>query len=287
MAHAHPELGEFLKARRARVQPDDVGLPDGGRRRVPGLRREELAMLAGVSADYYVRLEQGRDRHPSEQVLEALARALALDDTEAEHLRRLAQPGPPARRRRDRAERVDPRIQRLLDAWPQTPAFVIGKRMDILAYNPLAAALLVGVGAFVGGDANMVRHIFLEPAARDFYPDWPRVAADTVATLRGVAGDDPDDPRLIELVGELSLKSADFGKLWARHDVRQKADGTKRMLHPVVGELELEYESFAVNSAPGQLLVTYTAAPGSASERALALLTTLAAVPSSDPAWRS
>jgi transcriptional regulator with XRE-family HTH domain len=258
-------LGEFLKARRALVSPEEVGLPDHGRRHVPGLRREELAMLAGVSSDYYVRLEQGRDTHPSEQVLDALARALRLDDAEAEHLRRLARPGPPPRRRR-RAERVSPVLQRLLDGWAN-PAFVLGRRMDVLAANPLALALQLPVGM------NMVRSVFLEPGARDFYPDWEVVARDTVATLRGLA--DLEDPGVIELVGELSVRSPEFARLWARHDVRYKADGVKRIRHPLVGVLELEFESLGVNAAPGQLVVAYSARPGSDSERALALLGTL------------
>jgi transcriptional regulator with XRE-family HTH domain len=260
-------LGEFLKARRALVSPEEAGLPDLGRRRVPGLRREELAMLAGVSADYYVRLEQGRDRHPSEQVLDALGRALRLDEAEAEHLRRLANPPAPPRRRRRRAERVSPVLLRLLDGWAAHPAFVLGRRMDVLAANPLATAL------HIHAERNMVRSVFLEPGARDFYPDWDAVAKDTVATLRGLA--DLEDPGLIELVGELSVRSPEFARLWARHDVRFKADGVKRIRHPLLGVIELEFESLAVNSAPGQLIVAYSAPPGSDSERALALLSTL------------
>jgi transcriptional regulator with XRE-family HTH domain len=260
-------LGEFLKARRALLSPEEVGLPDHGRRRVPGLRREELAMLAGVSADYYVRLEQGRDRHPSEQVLDALARALRLEDAEVEHMRRLAGPEPARRRRRAKRERVSPVLLRLLDGWSAHPAFVLGRRMDVLAANPLALALQIPVGI------NIVRSVFLEPGARDFYPDWEAVAGDTVATLRGLA--DPEDPALIELVGELSVRSPEFARLWARHDVRFKAGGVKRIRHPLLGVLELEFESLAVNAAPGQLVVAYSAPPGSDSERALALLGTL------------
>ncbi len=267
-------LGEFLQARRALVRPEDVGLPDLGRRRVPGLRREELAMLAGVSADYYVRLEQGRDTHPSVQVLDALARVLRLDDEAAAHLHELAQPAPRARRRaRRRPERASPGVLRILEGWSQIPAFVLGRHMDVLAYNALAGVL----HGTLAHERNIVRSVFLAPDARTIYPDWEAVAAETVATLRAAAGADLDDPRLTELVGELSLKSEDFRRLWARHDVRVKAAGEKRFVHPMVGELRLEYESFAVNDAPGQLLVAYHAQPGSPSQRALALLAGIAA----------
>lgn len=266
-------IGQFLRARRELVQPEDVGIESYGRRRVPGLRREELAMLAGVSVDYYVRLEQGRERHPSEQVLEALARALQLDDTAARHLQELARP--PTRRRRPsaRPQRVRPGVERLMDSWSHSPAFVMGRCMDVLAANSLADALH---GRSIRG-INLVRSIFLEPGAQDFYADWDDVARDTVATLRALAGTDLDDPRLTELVGELSLKSEEFRRLWARHDVREKTSGTKRFVHPVVGELSLGYESFAIGGAPGQILVVYHAEPGGRDERALKLLESVAA----------
>jgi transcriptional regulator with XRE-family HTH domain len=266
-------IGQFLRARRELVQPEDVGIESYGRRRVPGLRREELAMLAGVSVDYYVRLEQGRERHPSEQVLEALARALQLDDTAARHLQELARP--PTRRRRPsaRPQRVRPGVERLMDSWTHSPAFVMGRCMDVLAANSLADALH---GRSIRG-INLVRSIFLEPGAQDFYADWDDVARDTVATLRALAGTDLDDPRLTELVGELSLKSEEFRRLWARHDVREKTSGTKRFVHPVVGELSLGYESFAIGGAPGQILVVYHAEPGGRDERALKLLESVAA----------
>jgi transcriptional regulator with XRE-family HTH domain len=266
-------IGQFLRARRELVQPEDIGIESYGRRRVPGLRREELAMLAGVSVDYYVRLEQGRERHPSEQVLDALARALQLDDTAAGHLQQLARP--PARRRRPsaRPQRVRPGVERLMEGWSHTPAIVLGRCPDVLAANSLADALH---GHPVRG-TNVMRSIFLEPGAQDFYADWDDVARDTVATLRALAGADLDDPRLTELVGELSLKSEDFRRLWARHDVRGKTSGTKRFVHPVVGELSLGYESFAIGGAPGQILVVYYAEPGSRDERALKLLESVAA----------
>jgi transcriptional regulator with XRE-family HTH domain len=267
-------IGRFLRARRELVRPEDVGLPDFGRRRVPGLRREELAMLAGVSADYYVRLEQGRDQHPSEQVLDALARALRLDDDAAAHLHELARPAPRRRRRAAaRSERVRPGLLSLMDSWTHTPAFVLGRCLDVLAANRLAAAL--NPGCRPGG--NMVRSAFLDPDAAATYPDMADIRRDTVAALRASIGPDLDDPALTELVGELSLKSEEFRRLWARHDVREKTSGRKRILHPQVGELDLLYESFAVNGAGGQLLVTYHADANSPTAQALALLSSMTA----------
>jgi transcriptional regulator with XRE-family HTH domain len=266
-------IGQFLRARRERVRPDDVGLPDYGRRRVPGLRREELATLAGVSADYYVRLEQGRERHPSEQVIEALARALRLDDDATAHLHELARPAPRRRRAARRTERIRPELLRLMEAWPHTPAMVIGRHLDVLAANSLATALH---GGFASGN-NLVRSLFLDPAARERYPDWDDVAKDTVAALRASVGPDLDDAHLTDLVGELSLKSERFRSLWARHDVREKTHGTKRFVHPQVGELTLHYETFAVAGSSGQVLSVYHAEPGSPTEQALALLSSIAA----------
>jgi len=255
------ELSDFLRSRRARLRPEDVGLPDYGRRRVPGLRREELAQLAGVSVDYYVRLEQARDIHPSDSVLDAIAGALRLSDDERAHLFALVRP---SRRPRRRApQRVRPAVRRLLDS-AGVPAFVLGRRMDVLAANALAEAL--------HARGNMLRQVFLDDGARVFFPEWEAVAAETVAYLRLTA--DPDDPQLIELVGELSLRSEDFRSLWARHDVKAKSFGVKRFEHPQVGPLELEYESLALPD-PDQVLVTYTAAPGSPSATALSLLATL------------
>ncbi|WP_242906032.1 helix-turn-helix transcriptional regulator [Actinomadura terrae] len=266
-------LGQFLRARRARVRPEDSGLPVGGRRRVAGLRREEVAMLAGVSTDYYVRLEQGRERHPSAQVVDALARALRLDVDEAAHLHQLAHPGPARRRPRVRREQVSPTLLSMMAGWHRTPAIVLGRCLTVLAHNALGRALFAG-HAYSG---DLVRLAFLDPDARDFYPDWERVAINTVGGLRSAAGTDYDDPQLIDTVGELSLKSEDFRRLWARHDIRQKTHETKRFRHPLVGELTLDYESLTVNSAPGQQLVVYEAAAGSPSEQALALLGSLTA----------
>ncbi|WP_406632745.1 helix-turn-helix transcriptional regulator [Amycolatopsis sp. WGS_07] len=263
-------LGEFLRARRGITAPAD-GFADT-RRRVSGLRREEVAQLAGVSTDYYVRLEQGRERTPSAQVVDALGRALQLDDEALAHLHSLARPKPRARRRPAK-ERVSPRLVQLMDAWPQTPAVVLGRTMTVLAANLLGEALFGGHEH----SGDLLRLVFLDPDAREFYPDWEQVAVNTVGGLRSAAGTDLDDPLLIEAVGELSLKSADFRRLWARHDLRQKTHETKRFRHPLVGMLTLHYESMTVNSAPGQQLVVYQADPGSPSESALGLLGSLAA----------
>ncbi|WP_344633631.1 helix-turn-helix transcriptional regulator [Streptomyces glaucosporus] len=268
-------LGRFLRARRALVRPEDLGLPAGDRRRVAGLRREEVAVLAGVSTDYYVRLEQGRERSPSAQVVDALARVLCLEEEATAHLHRLARPVPAARRRTGarREERVGPHLLRMVESWHRTPAAVLGPRLNVLAQNTLCRALYDG-RTHADDPARMV---FLDPDAREFYPDWEKVALDTVAGLRAAAGAHADDPELVELVGELSLRSETFRSLWARHDVRSKTHGTKRFRHPLVGELTLEYESLTVNSAPGRQLLVYHAEPGSPSEQALDLLGSLAA----------
>jgi transcriptional regulator with XRE-family HTH domain len=263
-------VGEYLRARRELVPPQDVGLHDlSSRRRVRGLRREEVALLAGVSSDYYVRLEQGRDQHPSPQVIDALARALQLDDDAAAHLHRLAA-APPGRRRRKavRPEKVPAGIVQLIGSWGQTPAYVCGRYMDVLAVNPLAAALMPW---YVKGE-NLVRAAFLDQRVRDMYGDWERVTESTVAGLRALVGPDVDDPRLNELVGELSVRSERFRRLWARHDARPKRSGTARIDHPLVGLVELSYERFPIPGTDRQALGVYHAAPASASAQALALL---------------
>ncbi|WP_329066061.1 helix-turn-helix transcriptional regulator [Amycolatopsis sp. NBC_01480] len=269
-------IGQFLRARRELVDPAELGLEVGPRRRVSGLRREEVALLAGVSTDYYVRLEQGRERNPSAQVVEALARALQLDEEAVAHLHKLASPGPARRRRTPQGERVSRQLVQLMDAWPRTPALVLGRCLGVLAGNALGKALF---GGHEHSD-DLIRLVFLDPDAREFYPDWERVAVNTVGGLRATAGLDPDDPLLIETVGELSVKSPEFRRLWARHDIRQKTKETKRFHHRLVGGLTLHYESLTVNSAPGQQLVVYQADPGSPSEEALALLGSLTAAES-------
>lgn len=261
-------LGEFLRARRALVRPEDHAMPAGARR-TPGLRREEVAVLAGVSTDYYVRLEQGRERNPSPQVLRALAGALLLEDEEAAYLRAMVDPperplSPPAR------EYAGPQLVALLDAWADTPALVYGRYLDLLAVNSLGEALF----SWLGTESSLITALFLNPAAQRFYRDWALVAQGCVAALRA-ANPDPGDQRLQALVGELSVRSRDFARMWARHDVRAKTASTKRFRHALAGELALDFETFSVNSAPGQHLVVYRAAPGSAAERSLALLGSL------------
>jgi transcriptional regulator with XRE-family HTH domain len=275
-------IGEYLRARRELVRPEDVGLSQlggNGRRRVPGLRREEVAMLAGVSADYYVRLEQGRDQHPSEQVLDALARALQLDEDGAAHLRRLAHPAPRRRRPGRRPERVSAGIRQLIDSWAETPAFVEGRYMDVLVANDIAQALI----PYYRPGENLVRAAFLDPLVGDMYGDWEAVTESAVASLRALVGPDVDDPRLAELVGELSVRSERFRQLWARHDVRPKRSGTTRIDHPQLGELELSYEKLPLPETDGQILVVYHAAPGSRTAQALTLLATQTAAAAEEP----
>ncbi|WP_328939442.1 helix-turn-helix transcriptional regulator [Streptomyces tauricus] len=278
MDSANP-LGEFLRARRETTDPSRAGQPWSGRRRTPGLRREEVAQLSGVSTDYYARLEQGREKHPSAQVVDSLARALGLNPEETAHLHQLARTahGPVRRGGRVPAGRVPvgPRLLRLMDGWHHTPALIIDRRLDVLAGNRLGRALFATM--LDRDETNLVRFTFLDPHARDFYPDWERVARSALAALRAGSGDLLNDPRLTDLVGELSLKSPEFRALWARHDVRGKGHEAKSFNHPEVGELTLTYDSFTVDSATDQQLVVYQAEPGSTSQQALALLTTVAA----------
>jgi transcriptional regulator with XRE-family HTH domain len=224
-------------------------------------------MLAGVSSDYYIRLEQGRDQHPSSQVLDALARALQLDDDATAHLHRLATPTP-RRRKNPRPEKVPTGILQLIASWNQTPAYVCGRYMDVLAANPIGTAL---APYYVKGE-NLVRAAFLDPRVRDTHGNWEHVTESTVADLRALVGPDVDDPRLNELVGELSVRSERFRQLWARHDVRPKRSSTTWIDHPLVGPLELSYERLPIPNTDRQTLAVYHAAPGSASAQALALL---------------
>lgn len=262
---ARNTLGEYLRARRELVDPRDVGLRVAGVRRTPGLRREEVATLAGISADYYLRLEQGRDRNPSPQVLAALARVFGLDATATEYLLSLATPRPA--KRRTRPETVRPGIRQLLGAL-NLPAFVESRMFDVLAANSLATALSPGIRA----GENRLRSMFLDPAERDRHPDWPKAIGGMVASFRASIGTDTDDPRVAQLVGELSLASELFRKLWARHDVKALAGATVQMCHPEVGELSLRREKLPIGDSGGQLLVIYHAEPGSESAHALSLL---------------
>jgi transcriptional regulator with XRE-family HTH domain len=267
-------IGEYLRARRELVRPEDVGLRQiGNRRRVHGLRREEVALLAGVSTDYYVRLEQGRDQHPSAQVLDALARALRLDEYATAHLHHLAAPAVRRRRPSPRPEKVPESIVRLIASWSETPAYVYGRYMDILAANPLATA----VAPYQAVGVNLVRAAFLDPSLRDLYGDWEWITESTVAGLRAIVGPDVDDPRLNELVGELSVRSERFRQLWARHDARPKRSGTSRLEHPQVGPLELSYEKLPIPDTNCQTLVIYHAEPATRSAQALTLLATTVA----------
>jgi transcriptional regulator with XRE-family HTH domain len=271
------ELGEFLRARRAQIKPQDVGLPDYGRRRVPGLRREELSMLAGVSVEHYTRIEQGRGVRASAQVLDAISRALGLTDAERAHLHDLAAPKPATRRRAYTPQRAASGLVRLLGQLNDHPAFVLGRRMDVLAWNPMAAALLGDFAAMEPKQRNMARLVFLDEATIALYPDWDRVARETVAFLRRDSARDLDDPQLAELIGELSLKSEPFTRWWNSREVKDKAAGIKRFNHPIVGPLELRYETLYPGGVDDQAMVMYTADPGSPSDTAMRLLSTVAA----------
>ncbi|MGW7692959.1 helix-turn-helix transcriptional regulator [Streptomyces asiaticus] len=268
-------MADFLRSARSRLTPDEAGLDDPGlgRRRVSGLRREELARLAGVSVDYYTRLEQGRSRSASTEVLDALATALRLDDAERSHLHTLARPGP-ARRRRPRPQRVHRATWDLLDTLQQTgrPAFVLGRRLDVLAHNQLAGRLITDFRALPAAERNQARFVFLDPHARELYRDWTRVAADTAAMLRLDAGRHPDDPALSALVGDLSIRSEEFRRFWSDNKVHRRTTGTKDYHHPLVGDLTVTYQALTPGDDPDQILFVYGTEPGSPSETSLRLL---------------
>jgi hypothetical protein len=272
------DIREFLTTRRARLTPDQVGLPDfGSRRRVPGLRREEVALLAGMSAEYYVRLERGNATGVSEAVIEGISRALRLDDAERTHLYdlvRAANQGahPPRRRGRAKAQQVRPGVQQLLDAMDTVPAFVQNGRLDIIAINRLGQTVFSEMYVQPQRPANFGRFVFLDPRAQGFYRDWDDAAQQTVALLRVEAGRTPHDRALSDLVGELSTRSDPFRTLWASHDVREHRTGVKLIHHPVVGDLDLSYEGMNLTNDRGLLFLAYTAEVGSPSHNALALL---------------
>lgn len=268
------ELSEFLRTRRARLKPEDVGLPHFGRhRRVPGLRREELAQLAGVSVAYYTRLEQGNGRNVSAEVLDAIARALRLSEAEYAHLMHLAKPKPQKKKQQaGRAEQVRGALRQLLDSIETVPAYITGRRSDLLAWNRMAAAVFGDWSELPAQERNWARLVFLRPDYRELFVEWDQKAYDMVSYLRMDAGRHPDDPLLSSLVGELSLKSEEFRRLWATHDVKEKSYGVKRMRHPLVGELTLNFESFTLTDGSEQSLVTYYPEPGSPSAEALRLL---------------
>jgi transcriptional regulator with XRE-family HTH domain len=278
--NAANDIAEFLASRRAKITPEQAGLPSYGKRRVPGLRREEVASLAGVSADYYRRLERGQVSGVSELVLEALARALQLDDAERAHLLDLARATSPVAPQHSRPakRRIRPIVQRLLDQI-EAPALVSNAHADLLAANALGHALYAPVFESPEQPANHARFTFLDPAAVDFYPDWERLASEVVATLRSQAGRNPYDRNLQDLIGELSTRSDEFRVRWAAHNVRFHRTGTKRLRHPTVGELELSYETLTLDADDGQHMALYTAQPGSPSQQALDLLASWTATP--------
>jgi transcriptional regulator with XRE-family HTH domain len=278
------DIAEFLTSRRARVTPEQVGLPTYGPRRVQGLRREEVASLAGVSVEYYKRLERGNASGASEAVLEALASALQLDDAERAHLFDLARAANPIapKRRRPAQQRVRPVVLRILDSIG-APAIVRNSRVDYLAANPLGRALYAPLFDSVEQPANSARFTFLDPAAQEFYVDWERTAKDLVAHLRSEAGRNPYDRGLSDLVGELSTRSDEFRTWWAAHNVRYHRTGTKWLRHPVVGELELAYEVMDLSADDGLTVSVYSADPGSRSHEALDLLASWTATPQRSP----
>ncbi|MDQ0779194.1 transcriptional regulator with XRE-family HTH domain [Streptomyces aurantiacus] len=279
MATDHPyarELGDFLRARRSRLRPQDVGLEPGGRRKVTGLRREEIALLAGLSTDYYQRLEQGREVRPSDDALDAIASALDLDEQERRHLfglARAARRPTPVRTRRG-PERVPDSTRRLLQVMA-TPALVIGRHLDVLAWNSLAEALLGDPTTVPRAERNLIVLLFRDPESRLRCADWEGLALEYIGMLRAAVADDPSHPRATKLIGELSIHSTDFRRLWARHDVRETVHGTKLFRHPEVGGITLDWDSYPLPGSPGPVLLVYTAEPGSADAERLQLLASL------------
>lgn len=280
-ADVRAQIREFLSTRRARISPEQAGLPvyGGDRRRVPGLRRSEVASLAGISPEYMTKLERGNATGVSDSVIDGLAHALQLDEAERAHLEDLLRTAGTTRRprRRPARQRVRPPVQRILDSMALTPAFVLNGRGDVLAANDLGRALFLPVFADPARPANMASFVFLDQSATEFFRDWDTVANDTVALLRAETGRDPYDRELSDLVGQLATRSEDFRRRWAAHNVRIHTSGVKLFHHPMVGELDLPFESFPLPGDPGQSLLTYTAEPGSPSQDALSLLASWAA----------
>ena len=275
------QIREFLSSRRARITPEQAGLPvyGGDRRRVPGLRRSEVASLAGISPEYMTKLERGTATGVSDSVLEGLAHALQLDDAERVHLEDLLRTAGTSRppRRPSTRQRVRPTVQRILDSMPGAPAFVLNGQLDILAANDLGAALYAPIYAAPARPANTARFVFLDPHATEFFRDYDKAANDTVALLRAEAGRDPYDRGLSDLIGQLSTRSDEFRRRWAAHNVRIHTTGVKLLHHPVVGDLDLPFESFPAPADHSQSLLVYTAEPGSATQDALSLLASWAA----------
>jgi transcriptional regulator with XRE-family HTH domain len=274
------EIREFLASRRARITPEQAGLPAfGGNRRVKGLRREEVSLLAGVSIDYYVRMERGNLAGASDAVLEGLARALQLDDAEAAHLFDLARASEPvpARKRKQAPATVPASVQLVLDAVTDSPAWIRNARHDMLAANRMARALYSPLLADPHRPANNARFVYLDPASRDFFPNWERAADDIAAMLRSEAGRNPHDKLLVELIGELSTRSEDFRTRWAAHNVRFHRTGLKKLHHPVVGDLDLTFEAMEFPAHPGLTLLVYAAPEGTPTADSLKLLASWAA----------
>ncbi|MFC0542446.1 helix-turn-helix transcriptional regulator [Kutzneria chonburiensis] len=267
------ELSEFLRTRRARLTPADVGIAQfGRRRRVPGLRREELAQLAGVSVAYYTRLEQGNGRNVSVEVLDAISAALKLSDAEHAHLLHLAKPTPGRRRPSPQRQQVRPALLELLSTIDSVPAYIWGRRTDVLAWNRTASALFGDWDSRAPQDRNWARIVFLDPSSRTLFADWQAKASDVVGQLRLDAGQHAGDPVLNELIGELSVRSTEFRTMWAAHNVKRKTHAAMTFTHPLVGEIALHYETFALPGDQDQFLSTYHAEPASPSAEALRLL---------------
>lgn len=281
------EVSEFLTSRRERLTPRQVGLIGGGRRRVPGLRREEVAMLAGVSTDYYVRMERGNLAGVSQEILNALATALRLDEAEIEHLLDLARTSSPAPTRGKRSiatTKFRPSLQRMLDAINDAPAIISNPRQDLVASNALGRGLFTPLTADPSTQGNAARFIFLSPASRVFYPDWETAADSTMAVMRTAAGQNPQDKDLTDLIGELVTRSDYFRQQWAAHDVRFHQTGGKHIVHPDVGDLDFVFERLDLPQTPGWTMFVYTAEPGSATAERLRILGSLAATPASTAA---
>jgi transcriptional regulator with XRE-family HTH domain len=279
------EFGKFLKAMRSRLSPEDVGAgPTPGARRVPGLRREEVARLAGVSTDYYVRLEQGRNIHPSRTVLDAVSRALRLSSSEHAHMMDLLEncAGTP-RSAGQPAQGVRPALRHLLEAVGDVPALVLGRRSDVLAGNGLAFLLFTDFPALPPAERNLTRWLILDPAARELFRDWKTVAAEAAGALRLDVGRHPNDALANQLVGELAVNSEHFRQWWAGHRVASRSAGTVRLHHPAVGDLELNFENLVLPDDSDQTLRVYSARPGSPSSDALALLGSLGAAAGEQP----
>jgi transcriptional regulator with XRE-family HTH domain len=287
------EIREFLTSRRARLTPMDIGLPDfGGRRRVAGLRREEVALVAGISVEYYTRLERGNATGVSEGVLDGVSRALKLDDVETTHLSdlvRAANAGTTLRPRRTppRTQQVTPVVQQILEGMTDTPTIVQTANLDVIASNRLGRALFSDLFDAPAKTPNFARYVFLDPRAKEFYRDWEAVAEQVVALLRTAAGRTPADRSLTNLVGELSMSSIQFRTLWASHTVREHRSGDKDVHHPVIGDLHLVFESMELSSHPGLLLIAYTAAPGSEAADNLRLLATWTATSEQESATKA